>query len=345
MNSISGKTVHFRYVRLRYEKPIHDFEYKGQAYRISFESGEFAPGEGFDIERIGGDPYEYLPGDLLAWLTVYVGEDALEPRQRRDPVHAWTRGLLAFSPDAFNAFLRNAARYPRRSDPQWKRRLFDRALTFYGHATRLGVYSMPISLGLFCLSLECLGNLEFGTRDKYFTFGERRFVPLLRRALVREKRRETTRERTRRFEKFVLEDIELMNKLRNAFYGHSLLHLKKDRGEIALALRRWYLREGFTPAFAKRSFRVARIEHAMTREFWSLYKLALRVSRLFLFIATRAKPVPYASHDFRILGDLKVGSARKRRSATDESNDKDERAGGDAVASAAATVDTVGKVT
>lgn len=163
---------------------------------------------------------------------------------------------------------------------------------------------MPVTSGLFALSLECLGNFDYGRRDKYFTFGEKKFLSRFRQSLAAGKRDPARREQTRRFEKFVIQDVELLHDLRNAFYGHSLMHLQKDRVKLAESLRRWYIREGFSSSFAQRSFPVARLENSLTSEFWPLYKIGLRTSRLFLGLAYRCTSMPFASHDFAILGDL-----------------------------------------
>lgn len=171
---------------------------------------------------------------------------------------------------------------------------------------------MPMNLGFYGMCLECLGNVVHGRRDKYHTLGEKRFLSLLHKRLARYKRGERTRIQAKLFQKLVVQDVELLHELRNAYYGHSLLHLPKDRKRLAGALRRWYGRHSKSKRFPQRSFRIETLEVGVRNAGPALYKLGLRLCRIFLWMMLGfSKPPPFASHDFSVLGDLRSGEKLK----------------------------------
>jgi hypothetical protein len=175
-------------------------------------------------------------------------------------------------------------------------------------AVGAGFNLMPMSLGFFGMCLECIGNAHHGHRDKYFTLGEKRFLTVLQNRLKRYKLNPTSRSFAKGFERVVRQDAELLHVLRNAFYGHSLMHLAKDRQEVTRAMRSLYRRYGLSARFTNISFQSRRIESDVTREGPALYKIGLRICRLFIFMMLgRTTRIPFATHDFQLIGDLREG--------------------------------------
>jgi len=128
----------------------------------------------------------------------------------------------------------------------------------------------------------------------------------MKRKLKRYKKEQNQKKQIRNFEKRINLDINLLNLLRNSFYGHSLLHLDQDRKKLTNSLRDWYIRSGHNQKFAKLSFQKNRIEKDVVRESPALYKMGLRTSRLFLFMLLGiTTSIPFASHDFKTIGDMK----------------------------------------
>ena len=273
----------------------------GNEYKLCFSDDRFPPQKGLMISRLNG---ESISSDFLLWLSVYIGEDFLDPFQEIDTRFVWHRGDFSINEKDFRQFLSAAERAAGRSWPRWKHDLLDYALAYYSAAIRAGVNYMPINLGLFALSLECLGNFRYGKRDKHFTFGDRYFMNLLTARLVNLKRNPSEKVKVRAFEKRLRHDIDFLNHLRNAFYGHSLLHLAKDRHRLVVALRGWAIRYGFSKKFANTSFRAYRLNDDIVRASDGLYKLGLRLNRLFIFLALGfSAKIPFATHDFQIIGD------------------------------------------
>jgi hypothetical protein len=87
-----------------------------------------------------------------------------------------------------------------------------------------------------------------------------------------------------------------------------LLHLKKDRDRLIRELRAWQTRNGHTAKFAQLSFQAKRLRQDVVRESFALYKVGLRLNRLFLFLAIGfLRNIPFATHDWHILGDHRDG--------------------------------------
>jgi hypothetical protein len=167
---------------------------------------------------------------------------------------------------------------------------------------------MPLNLGFFGMCLETMGNFYDGRRKQYFTLGDFRFLQIMRTRLKRYKQRDASREVARRFESKIVQDLQLLHALRNAFYGHSLLHKPEDRKKLANHLRKWFGRQLKSETFAKASFPIAKLEMAVGNAAPALYKLGLRSCRLCILMLLRfSRNLPFASHDFSIIGDMRVG--------------------------------------
>jgi len=301
--TLSTKVIHLRYCRIEaFEEPIvvtHD----QTTYELRFSDPDYRKGTGLTIRRTDGNAPST---EILLWLSIFVGEDMLDPFQEVDTRFVCHRGVFRLQKSELEMFLLAAERARKRRWPQWRRELFDDALTHFTASVRLGINLMPLNLGLFAVSLECLGNVRYGKRDKHYTFGDRHFLRYLTARLVRLKRDPNKKVRARALERRIGKDIDLLNHLRNLFYGHSLLHLQKDRVRCEELLRDWYVRYGADRPFADLSFRRNRLRDDIQREAFGLYKLGLRLNRLFIFLALGfSRAIPFASHDWLLLGDQK----------------------------------------
>lgn len=301
-----SQICHFRYCRVVSPVESHPFTFKGEAHRLRFVAPEFETRYGISVERLSAS--SYIDSQLLLWLLVYFGEDTLEPFQEIDTSLIWERGDFQFDPHQFDRFIVACGRVPRASTPLWRTRLFERAILYLSMAVRTGVPLTPVNLGFFGMCLECIGNVHHGRRDRYFTLGDKRFLGVLHGRLARYKRLDQSRASAKRFQKVIIEDVELLHELRNAFYGHSLLHLGRDRARLAKVLRRWYGRQLKSKRFVELSFRVKNLEAGVVNAGPALYKVGLRLCRIFIWMMLGfSKPPPFASHDFSVIGDLRVG--------------------------------------
>ena len=252
--------------------------------------------------------------NLFLWLSVYFGEDFIDPFQEEDTRFSINRGNFEFNGEFLLTFLKAVEKMPPKSFPKWKQQLFEKAITYFSVAVRSGINMMPLTIGFFAMSLECIGNIRHSKRDKHYTLGDKRFLELMKTRLKRYKLNQSYKESAKTFQRLVVQDVDLVHKIRNAYYGHSMLHLKKDRHQLTDVLRAWYLRSGHDKKFTNLSFRVSRIDDDITREAHGLYKVGLRTSRLFIFMLLGfTKSIPFASHDFLAIGDMRKGEASKYR--------------------------------
>lgn len=311
MTGIDKKIVHLRYCRLVSEFDAITLQFEGAEYRLVFADARFAAQKGYLLERVDG---QAISTNLLLWLSLYIGEDAIDPFREIDTRFNWHRGDFRIEGLHLQGFLDAAHRMQKRKWPKWRLELLESALTYSSAAIRSGLPQMPLSLGLFALSLECLGNVRHGKRDKHFTFGDNKFLNLLTTRLVKLKQDPAKKDQVRAFERRLKADIDLLNALRNAFYGHSLLHLTSDRRRLALQLQKWMLRYGHHRKFAKLSIKVSRLREDVVRESPALYKLGLRLNRLFIFLVLGIhRRVPFATHDFQYLGDHRDNELSEHR--------------------------------
>ncbi len=309
---MSESPLHDQVCQLRYCRVVSaldtfPFTYRGAAYELRFTSPLFERGRGFVVHRVSDELVDHVDSGLLLWLLVYFGEDTLSPSQEVDTRLIYIRGDFTFAPQFFQRFLRACERFPGKSLPKWRRALFDRALTYFNAAVRGGLNYMPVNLGFFGMCLECIGNFHHGKRDAYFTLGNMRFLQVMRGRLRRYKEQPSYREATKRFERRMIQDVQLLHELRNAFYGHSLLHKTEDRRRLAGALRSWFQREVRSQSLTRISFPVSGLEAAVGREAPALYKLGLRACRTFLLMLLGfTRSLPFATHDFSVIGDLRI---------------------------------------
>ncbi len=309
--NFAEKVVHLRYCRIVPAEEVIAVNFAGVDYTLSFADKRFPAQKGFVVGRRSEG---FITPDFLIWLSLYVGEDAVDPFSEVDTRFVGERGDFRIDRKSLQQFLAAAERGKARRWPLWKRELFDNAVTYFSVALRSGVKMMPLTLGFFALSLECLGNVRYGKRDKHFNFGDKYFLRALTARLAKLKADPEKKQNVRAAEKRLRDDIELLMHLRNAFYGHSLLHLPKDRKRLVAELRKWARRYGYSKTFAETSFRADSLRKGLVHQNFALYKLGLRLNRLFLFFARGfSRKVPFATHDFKILGDRRDGEESEFR--------------------------------
>jgi len=299
--NFAEKVVHLRYCRVVAADETMAVRFEGVEYTLSFVDARFVPQKGFTVGRASEG---FISPDFLLWFSLYIGEDAIDPFQEVDTRFVSERGDFRFDQKSLQQFLAAAERAKHRRWPRWKRELFDNAVIYFSAAIRSGVKMMPLNLGFFALSLECLGNVRYGKRDKHFTFGDQHFLGALTARLAKPKADPSKKAGVRTFEKRLKADVQLLMNLRNAFYGHSQLHLRKDRNRVVTELRKWAIRYGYSKKFANALFKSGELKKGIVHKAFALYKLGLRLNRLFLFFALGfSRKVPFATHDFQILAD------------------------------------------
>lgn len=295
------KLSHFKYCEIVYpEDKRIEFEFKGNEYLLDFSDSRVGENAGYLVQRNTNEP---IDSALLLWLSLYFGEDALDPEAEEDNRFTHTRGDFVLKTDQFHKFIQKVEKFPLKSHAKWKQDLVENALSYYSCALRSSVNLMPLNIGFFAMVLECLGNAYYGKRDKYFTLGDKHFKNIIKTRLKMYKKSTNFKQSTRDFEKYIDKEIEVIHLIRNAFYGHSLLHLKKDRDELVAVLREWYCRNGHSKKFANISFHPRRIDDDIQREAFGLYKVGLKLSRLlFFYFIGYSRHVPFATHDFSTIG-------------------------------------------
>jgi len=297
------KTCCFRYTRVVVAEPAYELIFAGKHYSLRFEAEDFNRGDGVVIVRADGVGKD-IDFRFLRWLEVYLGEDLTSPEQLPDTRFIATRGNLHLDGDRIQKFFRRCQRYPSKFAPLWKQQLLDHAMTYYSMGLSAGFRFMPVTLGLFGLSLECIGNLHYGRRKEYFKLGDKRFLALLNARLARYKRIDRHREPVRRFDKIVRRDVDLLHLLRNAYYGHSTTHLTRDRRQLVQALRGWWRQGGMPTKHAELLFSPKNLDEGLVSEAPALFKVGVRTCRLFFsMLLGFSRPPAYATHDFRLLGN------------------------------------------
>jgi hypothetical protein len=304
--TLKVKLFHLHHTNLQNRTAI-SLRWDGDNYKLVFNGPGFETGKAVRIRIITKRRMASISSDFLLWLSVYIGEDALSPYQEKDTRFNHERGIFQINPVYLQTFLQAAKRFDGRKWPKWRKELARNALIYYSAALRSGIPFMPLTMGFFGLSLECLGNVRYGKRDKHHMLGARYFKGYLTVRLARHKRHPTTKNQVRAFETNFDKDIDLINQVRNAFYGHSLLHLPEHRKQLLESLRAWGLRNRLSERHVKMSFTEDRLRDVMSSQAHALFKVGLRTNRIFLFLALGIhKNIPFGEYDFRIIGDPKM---------------------------------------
>lgn len=294
--SLFSNFVHFKYCRVVCTETDLLISFKGKKYSLSFVSKNFDTGKGAIVTNLSS---RFVDSDVLLWLSVYFGEDFVDPDQGVDTRYSNNRGDFNLDVKNLNVFLKTAEKMPSKSYPLWKKRLFDNVVTYYSVALRSGVNMMPLTMGFFGMSMECVGNLLGGKRDKYYTLGTYKFNGLINARFKRYKKIPKHAGQIKAWQKVINGDNSLVHALRNAYYGHSLLHLDKDRKEVTDSLRDWLVRAGYSKKVAAQCFKSKRVDDAIQIYAAPLYKVGLRSSRILIFMLLGfTTSIPFAKYDY-----------------------------------------------
>lgn len=320
---IASHVVHFKHCRVVCPETNLVVSFQGQQYSLLFSSNNFDLGKGAVVKNLSG---RFVESDLLLWLSVYFGEDFIDPSQSMDTRYSNNRGDFNLDIKNFKVFLKAAEKMPSKSYPLWKKRLFDNVVIYYSVALRSGVNAMPLTMGFFGMSMECVGNLLCGKSERYYTLGTYKFNSLINTRFKRYKKIPKHAAHIKRWQKFINGDTALVHALRNAFYGHSLLHLDKDRKEVTNSLRDWLIRAGYSKKVAEQCFRNKSLENSIQIYAAPLYKVGLRSSRMLIFMLLGfTTSIPLAEYDYWAMTPLNYDEPMKfngvvmtPKSATDE---------------------------
>jgi hypothetical protein len=292
------KDVHLRYSAIVPSASVVRLEWRGHNYKLIFDEGDSSENR---MLKLASGRFASSHSQLLTWLSVYFGEDFLNPNQTPDYRRCHLRGKLYLDCGHLQQFLKRAEKLPFKSHPLWRSELLDLSLSYYLVALGAGINYMPVTLGLFAVSIEALVNAYIGSREEYKTLGRKPFEELLRARLVRYVG--TSHEPwAKSFQQRIEADLALLTAVRNYTYGHSLIHTPKNRDRLCKELRDWYKRNGLSSKFSEISFpkRKLRVSLAAGNAL-GLFKVGLFLNRLLIFwYLGYVVSVPFAEKDLRI---------------------------------------------
>src|ERR1700730_17107469 len=104
------KVCHLRYCRIVGQSPSLTVALGGESYRLSLQHADFLAGKGIVVESLDG---QMPSSDFLLWLSVYVGEDFLDPFSELDTRFVSQRGDFPLDQDRLQRFLDVAERMRR----------------------------------------------------------------------------------------------------------------------------------------------------------------------------------------------------------------------------------------
>jgi hypothetical protein len=292
------KDINFRYSTIVSSASVIPLAWRGCNYDLIFDGVDLSENRSLRLVS-----HNFAPGggQLLTWLSVYFGEDFLNPNQSPDYRRNYLRGKLYLDSEHLKQFLKQAEKVPFKSYPIWRRELLDLGLSHYLVALRSGVNYMPVTLGMFGVSIEALVNAYGGRRNEYKTLGNKPFQQLFEARLARFNG--TAHEAwAKGFRQRIEGDLALLTAVRNYAYGHSLIHQPKNRDRLCKELRDWYKRNGLPSKFIKAGFpkRKLRISLAAGNAL-GLYKVGLFLNRLLIFWCLGyVVSVPFAEKDLCI---------------------------------------------
>jgi hypothetical protein len=295
------KTInHFKHCRIENPENVVNFDFFGNKYELRFSSASFDLGKGAVLSSLSDLSIDQ---ELLVWLSVFFGEDFTEPFQKMDTRNSSNRGNFDVDEKLLQKFLNAASRSINRISPKWKKSLMDDVLRYYVVGLRSGLSMMPLTLGFFGLSMECVGNLVSNQKIKYHTLGGFAFNKLINKRFERHKKNSKNSEDFKRWQKLINSDSAMIHAIRNAVYGHSMLHLQKERKNIVELLRNWLVRGGATKKTANFWFKSDRLELDLQVMAAPLYKVGLRSSRLLIFMLLGfSSSIPFAEDDYLPIG-------------------------------------------
>ena len=293
-------TIHLKHCRIENPENVVNFHFSDNQYELRFSSESFDVGKGVVVSSLSDVSIDQ---ELLGWLSVFFGEDFTEPFQKMDTRNSSNRGNFEVDEKLLQKFLNAASRSANRVSPKWKKSLLDDVLRYYIVGLRSGLSMMPLTLGFFGLSMECVGNLVSNQKTKYHMLGSFAFNKLINKRFDRHKKNPKHRDNFRRWQKFINADSIMIHAIRNAVYGHSMLHLREERKKIVSLLREWLIRGGANKKTAIFWFKPDRLELDLQVMAAPLYKVGLRSSRLLIFMLLGfSSSIPFAENDYLPIG-------------------------------------------
>ncbi|HBK4691823.1 TPA: hypothetical protein LLS49_004967, partial [Serratia marcescens] len=279
-----------------------DFVFKGRVYLIDFNDDRVEKGYGYCVKSIDGNHVEWI---LLQWLTLYFGESADDPYAVRNNTYFLERGYQVFDKKVFLKFMVKVSKFPFSSYPEWRNELLRKSLAMYCVGVRLSVDYMPITVGCFALSIEGLSNAYLNDRHKYKMLGSKPYKKLINKRLMRLKRSKKNGEEARRFSKYIEQEIDVITEIRNAYYGHTLMHSTKERNKLISVMDTWAVKHGWDRKNSKRkAYRSSMAEKNLGGvHSGPICKLSMNTNRLlFFFYFNLIRDLPFTEHDFTLFG-------------------------------------------
>ena len=293
--------IHLKHCYITNSDDVWNVSYCGIHYELKFKHGEFDEGK---VIAISSGKYHGDHDTFLAWLSVFFGEDCTDPFQREDTRHSFNRGGFSASQQQLQEFLDVAFEKENNYSSAWEKALFAQAMNYYLVGLRNGISMMPLTIGFFGLSMECIGNLVSDQNRTYFTLGTFRFNKLVNDRFESFKKDKEHGSAFKAWQKEIEADSKLVHAIRNAVYGHSLLHIEKERKAIVTHLHKWLKRAGASDNDAAFWFKVERLEMDLQIHADGLYKIGARSSRLLIFLYLGIVAyIPFAEYDYRPFGD------------------------------------------
>src|SRR5438552_53072 len=168
---ICTRPIHLRYCSILPAEPVISLKWRGSNYELDFSATNRPERVSFMLNC----PSECHSneGQLVRWLSIFFGEDISNPRQIEDSRFCFVRGRMHVDGESLRRFLNRAERVPFKSYPKWRKELLDHSLNYYIAAVGAGLNLMPVTLGLFAVSIEGLGNAYRGDRKNYRTLGQK----------------------------------------------------------------------------------------------------------------------------------------------------------------------------
>lgn len=295
--------IHLKHCYIDDPDSIWSVSYDGVEYELNFKHEGFDAGKVITISA-GGHHIDNV--EFLAWLSVFFGEDCIEPFQKEDTRQSFNRGKFEAEQNQLQSFLDAASHNERNPKNDWEKALFKETVRYYLVGLRNGLSMMPLTIGFFGLSMECVGNLVSDQNGKYHMLGSFAFKRLIKHRFEPYKRdpQNEHRDGFKAWEKIIVADSELVHAIRNAVYGHSFLHIPKERKALVGHLHKWLGRAGAPEEDQKFWFREDRLELDLQTRAAGLYKVGLRSSRLLIFLYLGiVEFIPFAEYDYKPFGE------------------------------------------
>src|SRR5260370_25937790 len=114
-SKFNQKVVHLRYCRIVSAEDTMLVRFEGVEYKLSFTDARFVLQKGYTIECLEED---FISADFLLWISLYIGEDAIDPFQEVDTRFVSERGDFHIDQRSLQRFLAAAARAKHRHWPR-----------------------------------------------------------------------------------------------------------------------------------------------------------------------------------------------------------------------------------